>query len=98
MIVLLNKIIYVMCELFLKELNQMEKRIRKLGGSLIVSIPKEWASSLGFYANSAVNLEINDKEMIVRKKLCLDDLLVKITEVNKHPEFFVDKAVGQESW
>ena len=80
----------------------MEARIRKWGNSLGLRIPKAFAEEVGVDAGSAVDLSVQDGELVVRVRrptvLRLDDLLAGVTPENIHGEVETGPPLGREIW
>lgn len=80
----------------------MEARTGRLDQGLTLTIPKAFAAELGLEANSLVNVSIQGSAIIVRPATQtparLDDLLARVTEVNRHDAIDTGKEVGREVW
>ena len=78
----------------------METRVQKWGNSLVLRIPKPFASQIGLEPNSPVELSLRGTELIIAPVkspgLKLDDLLAQVTEQNLHDEVNTGPAVGGE--
>ncbi len=80
----------------------MKTRIQKWGNSLAVRIPKAFASDLGLEQESAVELVLEDGDLVVRPatgpQYELGELLSRVTEANIHGEQEYGDATGGEEW
>ena len=78
----------------------METRVQKWGNSLVLRIPKPFASQIGLEPNSPVELSLRGTELVIAlvksSGLKLDDLLAQVTEHNLHHEVDTGPAVGGE--
>lgn len=73
--------------------------IRKWGSSLAVRIPKAIAEQWGISEGSAVEMDAQDKQIIMRKRTYdLADMLTRITADNLHPEQDIGENQGKEQW
>ena len=68
--------------------------------SLVLPIPKLFASQIGLEPNSLVELSFHDTKLVIVPMkppgLKLDDLLAQVTEHNLHDEVDTGPAVGGE--
>lgn len=80
----------------------LQTRIQKWGNSLGLRIPKAFADQAGVEAGSAVDLSLQDGELIVRPtrepKCDLAALLRDITDDNLHDEVETGPPLGREVW
>jgi antitoxin MazE len=80
----------------------METRVQKWGNSLAVRIPQAFASEVGLAENSAVEMRLENGDLIIsaprRQKLKLADLLEQVTPENRHDPVDFGKPVGKEVW
>jgi antitoxin MazE len=80
----------------------VESKIRKWGNSLGLRIPKAFAEEVGVEAGSAVDLSIEDGDLVVRvwrpPTQRLEQLLRGVTPENLHGEVGTGEAVGREVW
>ncbi|MFO8071028.1 MAG: AbrB/MazE/SpoVT family DNA-binding domain-containing protein [Polyangia bacterium] len=80
----------------------MESSINKWGNSLAVRIPRPFAEDLGIREGSAVEIGLENGEIVIRpvqrERLCLEDLLDDVSSENLHQEIDTGAAVGRESW
>ena len=80
----------------------MQTKIQRWGNSLGLRIPRSLAEEAGVGAGSAVDLSIQDGDLVVsparRKTYPLKDLLRRITARNTHGEVDAGPAVGREVW
>ena len=73
--------------------------IRKWGSSLAVRIPKAVAEQCGVSEGSAVEMDVQDGQIVLRKKSHdLADMLSRITADNLHPEQDFGEPQGNEQW
>lgn len=64
-------------------------RVRRMGNSLGIIIPKAYLDSLGLHEGSKVALEQEDGSLLLtptKKKYQLEELVAKMTPENIHPE------------
>jgi antitoxin MazE len=80
----------------------METRVQRWGNSLAVRIPKPLADEVGLKDNSAVQLSLHDRQLVIVPVLepafNLEALLAQVTEANRHDEVSTGPAVGGEVW
>lgn len=80
----------------------METRIQKWGNSLALRIPKLLAESAGLHENSPVQMTVRDHQIVVEllvvEGLTLEDLLLQVTDENRHDEVSTGRSVGLEAW
>ena len=80
----------------------MQTRIQKWGNSLGLRIPKAFAEQAGVEAGSAVDLALEDGDLVIRPtrapKYDLAALLRGITDENVHAEVETGRPVGREVW
>ena len=80
----------------------METRVQRWGNSLALRIPKVLADEIGIKENSAVQLTLNDHQLVIATvaapELSLDALLAQVTQDNRHGEVETGRAVGGEAW
>ena len=80
----------------------MKTQIQKWGNSLAVRIPKPFAANLGLTQDSAVELALEDGNLVVRPspspKYQLCELLDRVSESNLHTEEDFGQATGNEEW
>lgn len=80
----------------------MKARIRKWGNSLGLRIPKPFAEETGIAPGSAVDLTVEDGNLVVRPRRAvsvrLGDLLVGVTRANLHEATDMGAPVGREVW
>jgi len=76
----------------------MEIRVKKLGDSLTLSIPKLLANELGLLDDSQVELSVVDKKLVItpvpEHELSLESLMAKVTKDNLHGEVDAGVVVG----
>ena len=73
--------------------------IRKWGSSLAVRIPKAVAEQCGMSEGSAVEMDAQEGQIVLRKKSHdLADMLSRITADNLHPEQDFGEPQGNEQW
>lgn len=69
------------------------------GNSLALRIPKPLASECGLEENSAVDIHVENHQLIiipVRKQYSLEELLAEVTPENIHTEVSTGSPVGKE--
>jgi len=72
-------------------------KISKWGNSLALRIPQSMAEELGVRENSTVYLTVEDKNLCIKKKLSLDEMLETVTPDNVHRELIdYGKPRGKE--
>ena len=80
----------------------MRTKIVKWGNSLGLRIPKTFAEDIRVTEGTAVDLTMEDGQLIIRlakePQWTLDELLSGITPSNLHTEVETGDAVGGESW
>jgi len=80
----------------------MVARIQKWGNSLAVRIPKAFADEMKVGENASVQMMLKDGELLItpiaEPKWNLDDLLVGVTDLNRHEEWEIGESVGKEQW
>ncbi len=73
--------------------------ICKWGSSLAVRIPKAIAEQCGVSEGSAIEMDAQGGQIVMRKRTYdLNDLLNRITPENCHPEQEIGEAQGNEQW
>ena len=73
--------------------------ICKWGSSLAVRIPKAIAEQCGVSEGSAIEMDAQGGQIVMRKRTYdLNDLLNRITPANCHPEQEIGEAQGNEQW
>jgi len=80
----------------------MRTKVVKWGNSLGLRIPKTFAEDIRVTEGTAVDLTMEDGQLIIRlakePQWTLDELLSGITPSNLHTEVETGDAVGGESW
>ncbi len=80
----------------------MQTKIQKWGNSLGLRIPKSFAAEVRVDAGSAVDLSVEDGDLVVkpirRLRYELRDLLRAINSRNLHREIETGDPVGREAW
>jgi antitoxin MazE len=80
----------------------MRTKIVKWGNSLGLRIPKSFADEVQVTDGSAVELTLEDGQLVIRvarePEYALDELLSGITDENLHAEVDAGDAVGGEAW
>ena len=80
----------------------MNATVQKWGNSLALRIPSSVAKEIRLRQGSAVEVVIEDGEMIVKpaktRKLSLAQLLKGVTKENRHAEQDWGAPVGKEIW
>lgn len=72
-------------------------KISKWGNSLALRIPQSVAEELGVKENTTVYLTVENKNLYIRKKLSLDEMLETVTPDNVHRELIDNsKPRGKE--
>lgn len=74
-------------------------QVQKWGNSLGIRIPKAIAKKVGLEEGTEIDFDIEDDKIIIkRKSITLNELLLKITPDNIHNEVSTGDAQGRESW
>jgi antitoxin MazE len=80
----------------------MRTKVQKWGNSLALRIPKSFATDVGLGNESAVDLSVENGNLIVAPvaevKVTLEELLAQVTEDNLHHEVDFGRAMGRETW
>ncbi|MBW1981421.1 MAG: AbrB/MazE/SpoVT family DNA-binding domain-containing protein [Deltaproteobacteria bacterium] len=80
----------------------MKVRIQKWGNSLALRIPKAFAAETNLKQNSLVEISLVEGKIVVSRAsetaYSLEDLLVGVTEENRHSEIDFGPPVGKEIW
>lgn len=76
----------------------MHMHVTKWGNSLGVRIPRVLANKIGIYEGTAVDVSIQDHQIVITKGFSLQSLLNQVTSENIHKEVEVGPACGEESW
>ena len=72
-------------------------RIRDIGNSLGIIIPKPYSDSLGLRSGKEVTLEIKEGMLIIKPcKYTLEELVAQMTPENATPEISTGTEVGAE--
>ena len=78
----------------------MHVNIQKWGNSLAVRIPKAFAEEIGLEEHSSVRLTLKEGGLLITPdagaKWSLAELLLRVTEDNKHREWETGAAEGAE--
>lgn len=64
-------------------------KIQKWGNSLAIRIPKNVADQLNIDQGSEIELHVQDETLTIKpkmKKVTLEELLLKVTDENRHQE------------
>ena len=75
--------------------------VQRWGNSLALRLPKAVARDLNLESGSAIDLQSNGQEIIIRRastRYSLDDLVARITDSNRHAEIGVAPVKGKEVW
>ena len=73
--------------------------VRRWGGSLAVRIPKAIAEQWGVSEGSAIEMDSEGSQVVMRKRAYdLADLLSRVTADNLHPEQDTGDSQGNEQW
>lgn len=74
-------------------------QIQKWGNSLGIRIPKALAIKLGLEEGTEIDLDIEEDKLIIkRKQISLNELLSQITPDNIHNEVDTGEIRGKEIW
>jgi antitoxin MazE len=80
----------------------MRTKILKWGSGMGLRIPESLARAVGLQAGSAVEVAVDGGRLIVSSLrhpvYRLEDLVVRITNANRHDEMPPRDASGRESW
>jgi len=80
----------------------MNSHVQRWGNSLAVRIPKIFADETGLVLNDEVEITVQDGRIILTplkaKTYSLDELLTGITPENRHDEWDMGPAAGNEAW
>lgn len=80
----------------------MVTKVQKWGNSLGVRIPKTFAAEAEITAGSAVDVSVENGELVLRpmrsKRYVLSAMLRRITPKNIHREIVTGDPVGREVW
>ena len=80
----------------------METRVQKWGNSLALRIPKAFAAELGLEADAAVDISVEDGQLILRpqrsSEVKLSSLLKGENKKNLHTAVDSGPAIGREVW
>jgi antitoxin MazE len=80
----------------------MQAKIQKWGNSLGLRIPKAFAEEMDVRAGSAVDVSVEDGDLVIRARraehLRLDELLAEVTAENVHGEIESGSVRGREIW
>ena len=80
----------------------MKTRVQKWGNTLVLRIPKSFATEAELREDTPVELSLVKGTLKIRAlpplPLTLDDLLRGVTDQNLHGEWATGPAVGQEIW
>lgn len=80
----------------------MLTKVQKWGNSLGLRIPKSFAEEASVQEGSAVDLSVQDGQLIIRpvqpKKYELAELLAEVVAENLHGELATGAPQGRESW
>ncbi len=79
----------------------MLAKVQKWGNSLAVRLPKALADEAEVRLDTPVEISVRDHEIVLRVvggRYCLDELLARVTNENKHGETNTGHPVGGEIW
>ena len=80
----------------------MRTKVVKWGNSLGLRIPKSFAQEMEMTEGSAVDLTLEDGQLVIRlarqQELGLEELLTGITDSNIHTKIDTGDSVGGEVW
>ncbi len=72
-------------------------KVRDIGNSLGVIIPKPFSESLGLRAGKEVTIEMKEGALIIKpRKYTLEELVAQMTPENETPEISTGAEVGSE--
>lgn len=72
-------------------------RIRDIGNSLGIIIPKPYSDSLGLKSGKEVTIEMKEGMLIIKpRKYTLEELVAQMTPENATPEISIGAEVGEE--
>ncbi len=83
------------------KVTRLRLTIQKWGNSLALRLPKALAKDLGLEAGSAVEVRSDGNEITIRRaavKCALEDMVLQISESNRHSEIEVKPVRGKEAW
>ncbi len=73
--------------------------VQKWGNSLGVRIPAVYAKEFELKNGSSVEIFEEEGKLVIKpKRNSLNDLLMQITEENKHEAVETGKSLGKEEW
>lgn len=88
--------------MYIRRRGAVRTKIQRWGNSLGLRIPRSFAEEAGVGVGSAVDLSLQDGDLLVRparrKTYRLDQLLRKVTAKNLHGEVDTGAPVGREVW
>lgn len=80
----------------------MEATVKKWGNSLGFRIPKSFAIQAGVEDGSLVDIILDGDKLIISPKQKesnnIEELLMKVSDENKHEEFDSGESQGNEIW
>jgi antitoxin MazE len=80
----------------------MQSKVQRWGNSLAVRIPKAFARDIGIEEDSAVEIAVAGRDLVISPKaprsFTLAQLLEGITDENRHEEIATGPARGNEVW
>ena len=80
----------------------MHTKVQKMGDSLVIRIPKTFASKAHLESNTPVEISIVEGNIIVAptsaSNWTLDEMLANITKDNIHDEVATGSPIGKEIW
>jgi len=80
----------------------MTTKVQKWGNSLALRIPKPFAEEAGLEPDSVVDIAVKDGTLVIKpspkRRRSLKELLVDITDENRHEETEWGEPVGGEIW
>ncbi|MCS5710518.1 AbrB/MazE/SpoVT family DNA-binding domain-containing protein [Candidatus Berkiella aquae] len=72
-------------------------RIRDIGNSLGIIIPKAYSDSLGLKSGREVTIEMKEGALIIKPhKYTLEQLVAQMSPENEHPEISTGEEMGAE--
>ncbi len=77
----------------------MDTTLTKWGNSMAIRIPKAFIEEIGVSEGDSINLKLDDNKIIISKnKLNLEDLLSSISPEKIHKETSTGNIIGKEIW
>ena len=83
----------------------MKTEFLKWGNSLALRVPSTFAKEVGASEGKKAEMTVEHGALVIkvaqprkRRRYRLEDLIVRITEENRHPEVDWGSPVGNEAW